>query len=48
MALGVFVLQFGGGGRASIWGLVLQSGSFATGVLILLFIMSIMCWGMRP
>lgn len=44
MALGLFVLQLGGGTRASIWGLVLQAGPFAKGVLVLLLIMSVVCW----
>ena len=45
MALGLVVLQLGGGTRASIWALVLQSGPFAKGVLVLLLIMSVVCWG---
>src|SRR5882762_1248078 len=45
MALGLVVLQLGGGARASIWGLVLQAGPFAKGVLILLLVMSVICWG---
>jgi biopolymer transport protein TolQ len=45
MALGIFILQFGGGARASIWALVLQSGPFAKVVLVILLIMSVVCWG---
>jgi len=44
MALGLFFLQLGAGTRASIWGLVLQAGPFAKGVLVLLLIMSVVCW----
>lgn len=44
MPLGFVVLQAGGSMRASIWGLVLQSGLFAKGVLILLLVMSVICW----
>lgn len=44
MALGFFVLQAGGSMRASIWGLVLQSGPFAKAVLVLLLVMSVVCW----
>ena len=45
MALGVVVLKLGGGMRASIWGLVLQAGPFAKAVLIVLLVMSVICWG---
>ena len=45
MAIGLFVLQLGGGMRSSIWGLVLQAGPFAKAVLLLLLVMSIVCWG---
>jgi biopolymer transport protein TolQ len=45
MALGVLILQFGAGARASIWGLVLQSGPFAKVVLVVLLVMSVVCWG---
>ncbi|MBI1796770.1 MAG: MotA/TolQ/ExbB proton channel family protein [Candidatus Eisenbacteria bacterium] len=44
MPFGLFVLQLGGGVRASIWGLVLQAGPFAKGVLIILLVMSVICW----
>jgi len=44
MVFGMVVLQLGGPMRASIWALILQSGPFAKGVLILLLIMSIICW----
>ncbi len=45
MALAMVVLQLGGGMRASIWGLVLQAGPFAKAVLIVLLVMSVVCWG---
>ncbi len=45
MTLGLVVLQLGGGMRSSIWGLVLQAGPFAKVVLAVLFIMSVICWG---
>jgi len=45
MALGLVVLQLGGGMRASIWGLVLQAGPFAKAVLVVLLLMSVVCWG---
>jgi len=44
MPVGLVVLQFGGSTRASVWALVLGSGPFAKGVLILLFLMSVVCW----
>ncbi len=44
MALGLVVLQLGGGMRSSIWGLVLQSGPFAKVVLAVLLVMSVICW----
>lgn len=44
MALGLFVLQLGGGMRSSIWGLVQQAGPFAKLVLALLLVMSVVCW----
>jgi biopolymer transport protein TolQ len=44
MALGLVVLQLGGGMRSSIWGLVLQAGPFAKLVLVLLLVMSVICW----
>ncbi len=44
MALGLVILQLGAGMRSSIWGLVLQAGPFAKGILILLLIMSVVCW----
>jgi biopolymer transport protein TolQ len=44
MALGLIVLQLGGGMRSSIWGLVLQAGPFAKGVLAVLLVMSVICW----
>ena len=44
MALGLVVLQLGAGMRSSIWGLVLQAGPFAKGILVLLFVMSVVCW----
>ncbi len=45
MAIGLFFLQLGGGMRASIWGLVLQAGPFAKAVLVVLLVMSVICWG---
>lgn len=45
MVLGLVVLQVGGVMRASIWGLILQSGPFAKVVLGVLLIMSVICWG---
>ena len=44
MALGLFVLQLGGGMRSSIWGLIQQSGPFAKVVLAVLLVMSVVCW----
>lgn len=44
MAIGLFILQLGGGVRASIWGLVLQAGPFAKAVLVVLLLMSVVCW----
>src|SRR5262245_22491757 len=45
MALGLVILQLGGGVRASIWGLVLQAGPFAKAVLVVLLVMSVVSWG---
>jgi biopolymer transport protein TolQ len=45
MALGLFILQLGGGARASIWGLVLTAGPFAKAVLLILLVMSVVSWG---
>jgi biopolymer transport protein TolQ len=45
MALGLVVLQLGGGMRSSIWGLILQAGPFAKVVLAVLLVMSVICWG---
>ncbi len=44
MALGLVVLQLGGGMRSSIWGLILQAGPFAKAVLAVLLVMSVVCW----
>jgi len=38
------ILQVGGNVRASIWSLIMHSGSFAKGILLLLFGVSIWCW----
>ena len=44
MLLGFLLVQMSGGMRASIWGLVMQSGPFAKAVLVLLLGMSVVCW----
>ena len=44
MVFGVFVLQVGGGLRASVPALIMSSGPFAKAVLVVLLIMSVWSW----
>ena len=44
MSVGTFVVQFGGGIRASVPALVAQSGPFAKVVLVILLVMSVYSW----